>query len=261
MQRALLGLVAAVALLGAPGAVRALEAEEAAALAERHYRQLYGFSVLEAYEARRGSQASEFVVARRWRGDGVDVVVDVIKPNEASKWAFLLRQSRVHPDDFFIYIPLPGFRRVRRFGASYQESNLPFVFMPLREIRPFLPGELEYTHAGDVEIEGELCHVVAGRPVSGEARLERIELAISATLGVSLRTRYYRDGREVRRVLVSPDDLRVEEKRALAMRRRLITLPSGDETEIRLRNFLLDPELPDRFFTHHNLRVQRFPKF
>jgi hypothetical protein len=261
MQRALLGVVAAAALLGAPGPACALEASEVTALAERHYRQLYGFSALEAYQAQRGTQSSEFVVARRWRGDGVDVVVDVIKPEEAAKWAFLFRQNLGQPDDFFIYIPLPGFRRVRRFGSSYQESNLPFVFVPLREIRPFLPGELEYTFTEATEIEGVHCVVIGGRPVSRQIRLDRVELAISETHGISLRTRYFRDGAEVRRVLVSPGDIRAEGERLIPMRRRLIRQPSGEETEVLLRNFLLDPELPDRFFTHHNLRVQRFPSF
>jgi hypothetical protein len=261
MLRVLQSAAALGALLGAPGPGRTLEALDLEALGERHFRQLYGFSALEAYEARRGSQSSEFVVARRWREGGVDVVVDIRKPTAMHKWAFLFRQSRAHPDDFFIYIPLPGFRRVRRFGASYQEADLPFVFMPLREVRPFLPGELEYTQSVEAEIQGEACHLVRARPRNSQTRLSQIEFAISPKHGISLRTRYFRDGREVRRVLVSPEDIRVEEGRVLVRRRRLVIMPSGDETVLTLRNFLLDPELPDRFFTHHNLRVQRFPEF
>jgi hypothetical protein len=45
------------------------------------------------------------------------------------------------------------------------------------------------------------------------------------------------------------------------MRRRLIQQPSGQETELLLRNFLLDPELPDRLFSAQTLRTQRFPSF
>jgi hypothetical protein len=267
MQRALIGVVAAAALLGAPGPARALEASEVAALAERHYRLLYGFSALEAYQAQRGRESSEFVVARRWRGDGVDVVVDVIQPEAAEKWAFLFLQHLGRPDDFFGYVPV-GFvssvggagRRVRRFEASYQESDLPFIHTPLRELRPLRPGELEYTYAGDLEIEGELCHLIRAQP-HPETQLSGIELAISPRYGISLRTRFLRDGREVRHVVVSPADIRIEEGRALLTKRRLVSTAAAKETVLVLRNFLLDPELPDRLFSAQTLRTQRFPSF
>ncbi len=268
MQRALIGVVvAAAALLGAPGPACALEASEVAALAERHYRLLYGFSALEAYQAQRGGESSEFVVARRWRENGVDVVVDVIRPEAAEKLAFLFLQHLGRPDDFFGYVPVGivssaggAGRRVKRLEASYQENDLQFIYTPLRELRPFLPGELEYAYTGDLEIEDERCHLIRGQP-NRETQLSGIELAISPRYGVSLRTRFFRDGREVRRVLVSPADIRVEQGRVLLTKRRLMSTAPGKETVLVLRNFLLDPELPDRLFSAQTLRTQRFPSF
>ncbi len=60
---------------------------------------------------------------------------------------------------------------------------------------------------------------------------------------------------------LSPDDPREFGDRRLPVRRRIATPPHPGVTELILRNVMLDPELPDRLFTKHNLRVQRFPSF
>ena len=48
---------------------------------------------------------------------------------------------------------------------------------------------------------------------------------------------------------------------SLPAQRRIQSLPSGPDVELTLRNLMIHPDLPDRLFTEHNLRVQRFPSF
>ena len=60
---------------------------------------------------------------------------------------------------------------------------------------------------------------------------------------------------------IKPSDIRIEEGRALLTKRRLVSTAAAKETVLVLRNFLLDPELPDRLFSAQTLRTQRFPSF
>jgi hypothetical protein len=90
---------------------------------------------------------------------------------------------------------------------------------------------------------------------------DRVELALSPSSGLALRARYFRNSNEIRRVLVSPVDVRDYGDRRLPVRRRISAPPDDGVTELVLRNLVLDPVLPESLFTRHNLRVQRFPSF
>jgi hypothetical protein len=144
-----------------------------------------------------------------------------------------------------MFFPLPF------FGAAVSVLNF----------RPFLPGELHYERLPDESIRGELCYVLALRPASAALGYDRVELAISTGTGVALRERYFRNGSESLRVRVHPEEARKYEDRWLPAQRRIQSLPSGPDVELTLRNLMIHPDLPDRLFTEHNLRVQRFPSF
>ena len=233
---------------------------DARELGEGWFRQLQGFDALEAYEARAGGRRAEFVVARRWHEGRAQIVVDVRKPRAFAKIALLFLQNRDRSDDFFIYWPF--LRRVRRMTAAKLEGGLlPFGrYVTLADVRPVLPGELDYRRLPDTEVEGEPCYVVEGRPAGRWLGFDSMELALSKRTGVALRTETHR-GKEVRRVLVSPKDVRLFEGRYLPMRRRLEVSPSGLTAEVILRNLMIDPPLPDHLFSKQSLLTQRFPSF
>lgn len=244
-------------LLALAAAARADDAEGARRVAERHFEQLFGFDAFEAWETRRGGARAELVVARRWREGLAEVVIDVRAPESLAKWAILLRQNRSRSDDLFAYVP--PMRRVRRFTAIQLEREPLFDLVALDDFRPVAPGELDYVRRSGVELDGEPCAVIEGRPRRAVLSFDRLELTVSPATGFALRTRYFKDGRELRRMLISAGDLRDFGDRRLPSRRRIVLDPDGVTTELVLRNVLADPAFPDRFFTHHNLRVQRFP--
>jgi hypothetical protein len=237
----------------------ALESLGPAELAASYFEQLHGFSALEAYESRRGRARTSFGLARRWRDGRADILIDIQSPQSFAKWALLLRHNFGRSDDLFVYVP--GWRLVRRLSALQLEAEVIYQLLPLGDLRPIVPGELEYTRLGDTQIEGERCVEIEGRPRHVGLPFDRVELALSTRSGLALRTRYFQGPREIRRILVSPQDIREYEGRSLPQRRRIIIPPDPGVTEILLRNVLMDPILPDRLFTHHNLRVQRFPRF
>jgi hypothetical protein len=61
-------------------------------------------------------------------------------------------------------------------------------------------------------------------------------------------------------VSVSPQDVQDRAGRALATR-RVVRLEDGTLAELRLRNALLDVELPDSLFTERTLETRRYPSF
>jgi hypothetical protein len=245
-----------------PAPVDAVPKEpDANELAERWFRQIQGFDALEAYEARVAQTQVEFVVARRWREGRVQVLIDVREPREYAKFAFLFFQNRDRSDDLFAYLPF--WRRVKRLPAAQLEGGLLAAvgkYATLADMRPVLPGEAEYERLPDSEVDGEACWTIQGRPTGRWLGFDRIELVISKRTGVALRTEMHKRS-EVRRLLVSPKDVRMFDGRYLPTHRRLEVSPGDLTAEIFLRNLMIDPPLPDQLFSKQSLLTQRFPTF
>lgn len=253
------GLALVAGVLFAASAAHALEQFELQALGDGHFHQLHGFDALEAYKVRKGPASAAFVVARRWTGHEAQLVVEVEEPGSFSKWAVLMLPRQRRGDDVFIYVP--NFRRVLRMSPVIMRRPI-FELITLDDIRPIAPGELDYTQLSDETIDGQICIGLAGHPRLSDMGFERVELAVSLETGFSLRTRYFGSKREIRRVLIAADDIRRYGERWLPSRRTVLTDPKkGVPTVVELINLLPDPMLPDRFFSKHTLRAQRFPSF
>jgi hypothetical protein len=221
------------------------------------------------------------MIARKWHDEGVRIVFDVIRPRAAARVAALLIQRPGERDEMFIFAPPPP-----RVGSSpytgasprrdvaRQRWLLPRLDLatpsggsvPTGEIRPFLPGELRHERRPDEVIDGEPCRVIASDVLapwlnSGRQSVTHLDLAISIRTGVALRTRYYRNGRELRRVTTEPSDVELYGDRWLPTRRTVHNLENRDRTELILRNVLIDAELPDPLFTREALVRQNFPTF
>jgi hypothetical protein len=236
-------------------------ANHATEVAEAWFSQLHRFDALEAYEGWLGSRRVQFVVARRWKDGRAQLLVDLRAPRSVAKVAFLLLQNRDRSDDFFVYSP--SLRKVLRITAAELDTSVVPIgrLMTLGDLRPVLPGELVHTPLPDTEVEGESCWAVESRPSGRPLGFDRMVLEISQKTGVALRTRLYRGRREVRRITVSPRDVRRFDERYLPVRRRVEILTDGAEAELVLRNLMIDPPLPDQLFSKQSLITQRFPSF
>jgi hypothetical protein len=233
---------------------------EAAALVERWYEQLLGFNALEAYEAGTGHLRVTFAVARKWEQGLARIVIKVQEPSALSDLAVLILQNRARSDDFFVYLDF--MRKVRRMRAP--EFEFPISVgggrLPYAEFRPFLHDELVHRRLPDEVVSGEPCRVVESRPVAQGFEFDRLEHALSGRTGVALRTRYFAHGRELSRIEVSPDDVEEHDGRFLPARRR-IRIVGARPYDLVLQNLMIDPALPDRLFTSHAIRFQKFPRF
>jgi hypothetical protein len=254
-------LLALLLLVGEAGAFEAVAPKDGPEAAEAWFAQLHRFDALEAYEAQIGARRVQFMVARRWKEGRAQLLVDIRAPRAFEKVAFLLLQNRERSDDFFIYWP-PLRKVLRVTAAELQAGMLPIgQLMTLGDLRPTLPGELAHTPLPDTVIEGQDCWVVESRPTGRRLGYDRMEIAISRETGVALRTRFYQGSRQVRRILVSPSDVRRFDDRYLPVRRRVEMLGEKATAEILLRNLMINPPLPDQLFSKQSLITQRFPSF
>ena len=239
----------------------------ASELAERWFDQLLGFDSLEAYELRSGRARIGFAVARKWTESGVEIVIYLRKPEQYDKLALLFRPIRGGPDDLFIYLTPQLFgassRRVRRLPSPRLLAPVPAfgTHVPLMDFRPFFTGELTHERLPDEVIGEQACRVVESRPNGIRLGFDRMDLALSKRSGVSLRSRYFKGEKEILRVEVSPEDVARYDDRWLPTLRRLSWAGSAETGELILRNVIVDADLPDRLFTNHALRFQRFPSF
>jgi hypothetical protein len=228
-------------------------------LGESWFDRLHGFDALLAFESKRGPVRTSLLVARRWVEGRAQLIIDILLPRVFEDWAFMLLHNYDRSDDLFVYVP--WLKRVRRISSIEIEKELLFEVMPIGELRPITFGEMEYEMLGEEQVAGEPCWLIEARPLHRGLGHSRVVLAISKHSGFALRTEFYRGERIGRRVLIDPGDMDLYGDRLLPRRLLIETPPSPGATELTLHNALVDPVLPDRLFTKHNLRVQRFPHF
>ena len=273
-RHVLLGISTAALVCGAGPALASEDAVPSAVpdtatatqLAEGWFHQLHGFDALEAYDVVDGRRRVAFALARKWKGDAVKILFRFGRPRERDRLVFLLLQRRDGGDILFVHLP----RKVKS-GLFAREPimRIPasrLVYggrrgIPIGEFRPFLPEELSHTRLPDTEVDGEPCYVVESRPTGIHPfGFDRLELALSHRTGVALRSRYFKEEKQLIEVRVSPDDVRLREGRWLPVERHIHT-EDGEPTSLVLRNIRVDATLPDKLFTRHNMLVQRFPSF
>jgi hypothetical protein len=231
---------------------------EAARLAEAWYEEQHAFDALEAYALDHPEQDSAFAIARRRRGDRMETLVYVTEPPQARRTALLIVRERGEAGQVFW---TDNAKQIRTFGAGagpYRNGSALSVGGEVAS--PPDPARFHFVRLPEEAIQGEPCDVIEGRPLVRMRFLTHLRLHLSRRTRAALRLAYYRDERLDREVLVSPADVKDHGGRWVA-ERRVVRTADGRVSELRLRNLLLDPELPDALFTQQNLRAQRFPRF
>ena len=232
------------------------------ALAETYFAESERFDAFLTYQVKRGPAAVVFTIARRWRAGVADLLFDIREPASYDKWALLMHQNQGGSDDLFLYAGYASDLRIRRLAASQIERQAVFELIALGDYRPTVPGELSY-EAGPDEQQGAIpCHVVVARTSSPYLGFDRLELVFAAEKKLLLEQRFFRGSKEVRRLTTTLADYEDIGGRRLPMRwvaKRWAD--DGRETEIVLKHVVETADLPDRLFSHLNLREHHFPEF
>jgi len=230
-------------------------------LAERYFDEAQRFDAFLTYEVTHGPARAVFTVARRWRDGLAELIFDVREPHDFEKWAALLRQTRGGSDDLFLYAGSASDRRIRRLAAPQVERHAFFDMLAIGDYRPTARGELDYANGDDETLGTVPCRVVVATTPAPILGFERMELVFSKSAGLLLEERYFRGGREIRRLTSKPEDFRDVEGRRVPFHRVARTWPDSGPTEIALLHVLETADLPDDLFSSLNLKKQHFPEF
>ncbi|HTO07490.1 MAG TPA: outer membrane lipoprotein-sorting protein [Myxococcota bacterium] len=232
-----------------------------AALAESYFDESERFDAFLTYEVKRGPAGALFTIARRWRDGLAELLFDIREPASFDKWAMLMHQNRGASDDLFLYAGYATDLKVRRLAASQIERQALFELIALGDYRPTVRGELSYEAAPDETVDAVPCHVVIARTPASYLGFDRLELVFAAEQKLLLMQRFFRGSKEVRRLSTTLADYQDIGGRRLAMRWTARRWADGGQTEIVLKRVVETPDLPDRLFSHLNLKEQRFPEF
>jgi Outer membrane lipoprotein-sorting protein len=246
----------------APDALPLPEAKfDPTALAESYFDQSERFDAFLTYQVKRGPAAALFTITRRWRDGLAELLFDIREPPSFDKWALLMHENRRGSDDLFLYAGYATDLKVRRLAAAQIERQAVFELIAIGDYRPTVPGELSY-EAGPDESQGSVpCHMVIARTPYAYLGFDRLELVFAADQKLLLEQRFFRDSKEVRRLSTTLADYEDIGGRRIPMRWVAHRWADGGETEIVLKRVIETADLPDRIFSHLNLREQRFPKF
>lgn len=246
----------------APDALPLPEAKfDPSALAESYFDESERFNALMTYEVKRGPAAALFTITRRWRDGLAELLFDIREPATYDKWAMLMHQNRGASDDLFLYAGYATDLKVRRLAASQIERQALFELVAIGDYRPTVRGELSYEAGPDESLGGVLCHVVIARTPSPYLGFDRLELVFAVEQKLLLEQRFFRDTKDVRRLTTTLADYQDVGGRRVPMRWLAHRWADGGETEIVLKRIVETADLPDRLFSHLNLKEQRFPEF
>jgi outer membrane lipoprotein-sorting protein len=231
------------------------------ALAEGYFEESERFDAFLTYEAKRGPAGVLFTIARRWRAGLADLLFNIREPASYDKWALLMHLNHGGSDDLFLYAGYATELRVRRLAASQIERQAIFELLALGDYRPTVRDEQSYEAAADETLGSVLCHVVVARTPQPYLGFDRLELVFAADQKLLLEQRFFRGSKEVRRLTTTLADYKDIGGRRLPMRWLAHRWADGGETEIVLKNVVETADLPDRLFSHQNLKERHFPEF
>jgi hypothetical protein len=260
----------ALALLAIARPVRA-EAEPEPApevLAQRWFDQLFGGDAVEIWTTEWSGASLSYGVARHWEAGRPEVFVRILAPHTYVELNFLLR---TRSDDRLevLYFRTPklfplGWKTARVMPVAHPEplERLPFApgLPAIAEVEPVSASEFTFTRLADATVAKQPCRVIEGRPHATDLGFESVVYSLSRETGVALETKWFADGKVVRRVTTLPSDVRDEMGRFVPGR-RIVDQPGLDTQTFVSTRLMLEPVFPDKQFTTQNLKTGLFPSY
>ena len=259
-----------LALLASAGAVRAEgEAEPPPeALAQAWFDQLWGADAVELWTTDWSGQTLSYGVARHWEAGRPLVFVRILAPHTYVELNFLLLErddSRLEISYYRTPKLFPQGKktaRVMSVGPITRLDRLPFApgLPAVADVEPVRASDYTFTRLPDEIVAKKPCRVIEGRPHATDLGFDRVVYSLARETGVALETKWFANGKAVRRVTTLPMDVRDEGGRFLPTRRTVDQLGLEAQHFVMSR-LMLDPVFPDKQFTTQNLKTGRFPSY
>jgi hypothetical protein len=241
------------ALLGFDGS-RAREALDLA------FHNLYGSDILAgielAIEGPRESSSVQFAFGRKRTGDETRMLVYSADGGRGSPRA-LLFQRPGGADQIFVSDGPHG--AVRPMSAGKRRWSLFGSDFAYEDLRAQQADDYRIEVLGAEEIDGEPCRVLRLRPFEGPYR--SILVWLSSSRPVILRADYFDAKGLWKRYTAAVDHISHHFEWWVPMQDQMFDLRTGSKTVRRIRNILIDTDVPDDLFTTTRLARGRLPRF
>lgn len=222
---------------------------------------LYGSDLLagielEIADATRGTTRATFALGRKRKGGEVRTLVYAAKGGRKAPRA-LLFQSPGRRDRIFVADgSRGGAKPISAGGYAWPFFGSDFSY---DDFRVHSADEYRIEVLGEDRVSGEPCRVLRLRPFQGPYRMMLVWL--STERPVILRTDYFDRQGLFKRYRVDPRDVVQHFEWWVTMEDEMIDLRSGRRTVRRIRNILMDLDVPDGIFTLTQLERGRLPRF
>jgi hypothetical protein len=230
-----------------------------AALLERAFRNLYGddfVQVMSLATRRRGSRAlvRRVQLVRKQSTRPGRSLVRFLDPPEVRRTSVLILEAAERYDDLFVFLPALG--RVRRVAAGQRADSFFGTDLSYEDVEPKYAEDWEARLVEAGSEAGTPCLVLDIRPRSAESSTyERMASCIEPERALVLRTQFFRDGLEVKRLRVDPRDVREVAGRQIPFVLSMTTPRLGSETVVTTERYDLHAGLPEAIFTQSNLET------
>ena len=234
-------------------------AEASAALLGRAFRNLYGDDFLQVMSLSTIQRAGRPMVRRvqllrRQSEQPGKALLRFLEPPEVRRTAVLIVEAEGRYDDLFVFLPALG--KVRRVAAGQRADSFFGTDLSYEDVEPKRAAEWHVSLLERREEEGTPCVLLDIRPRVPEASTyERMVSCIEPERAVILRTDFWREGREIKRLRVRLEDVREIEGRQIPFVLRMETPRLRSETTVTTESYELRPGIPEAIFTTSNLET------
>ena len=193
-------------------------------------------------------------MASRIFGDGSEKrIIRFLEPPDVRGMGMLIFDHEEKEDDMWVY--LPATRKSRRIVASEKSSSFMGSEFAKADMSAPDPSDFTYSLLGEEEIGERTCWKVQTRPVSREKEdeygfLRKISW-VEKSFAAVIRSEYYDFDDSLHKVLQVPDFdiVREDPPRYLITKMQIRNLRNGRSSDMIMKRYDLNPEVPARFFT------------
>ncbi len=228
---------------------------------ERALHHLYGANLLAGIELTveenpRSLSQITFAFGRKRKGDEVRTLVYAGDGRRNAPRALLLQRPGQRDRVFVSDGGRGGVRPVSSGRYAWALFGSDFSY---DDFRVHTADEYRIEVLGEDRLQGEPCLVLRLRPLTGPYRMKLVWL--STQRPVILRTDYFDKRGLFKRYRARPEDIVQHFQWWVPMRDEMFDLRTGSRTVRRIRNLLIDTDVPDELFTLTELARGRMPSF
>ncbi len=189
------------------------------------------------------------------------VVLRVTQPEKTRGTSVLVVEREDDDPDLFVYLPaISKVKRVRKSRLKGSLFGTDFSYEDFERVQG-LAQKTSVELKGDFELDGRTTWVLEARPENRKSsEYSRIVTYVDQEFCLPLRMEFVDWKQDLRKVLSSdPSGVRRDGSRFLPAGFVMRDLRDRTETQVTVRSFVIDPELPENQFTRQALPVSSRP--